>query len=231
MGTVLVTVAGPTSRMDLSLPTDAAVGELVPALVERCEPEPKPWSRWALGPAEGAPFAPRQTLAELGVVEGAELQLRDMVAGGDARGEPLDTGPAGAAAAADQRRRKISDLTERLIDDIGRLRAGKNPLLEYAAPEARRCLRALVPGPFDRAANGGASDLSLAVSWHRDPRAPVEALAGFTEIAANAGGPGGSRREPLSNATPGRRVSVRMTVDAHCRHLLDVSVAADPPPR
>ena len=165
------------------------------------------------------------------MVDGAELHLRDMVAGGDARGEPLDTGPAGAAAEADQRRRKICDLTERLIDDIGRLRAGKNPLLEHAAPEARRCLRALAPGPFDRAAEGGGSDLSLAVSWHRDRRAPVEALAGFTEIAADAGGPGGSRREPLSNATPGRRVSVRMTVDAHCRHLLDVSVAADPPPR
>jgi hypothetical protein len=220
--------------MDLSLPTDAAVGELVPALVERCEPEPKPWSRWALGPAEGAPFAPRRTLAELGVADGAELQLRDMVAGGDARGEPPDTGPAGAAAEADHRRRKTSDLTERLIDDIGRLRAGKNPLLEYAAPEARRCLRALAPGPFDRAAESGASDLSLAVSWRRDPRAPVEALAGFTEIAADAGGPsrpGGSRRGPISNATPGRRVSVRMTVDAHCRYLLDVSVSADPPPR
>jgi len=190
VGAVLVTVAGPTSRMDLSLPTDAPLGELVPALVERCEPGPKPWSRWALGPAGGAPFAPQRTLAELGVVDGTELQLRDMVAGDGARGEPPDTGPVGAAAEADQRRRKISDLTERLIDDIGRLRAGKNPLLEYAAPEARRCLRALAPGPFDRAAERGASDLSLAVSWHRDPRAPVEALAGFTEVAADAGGPG-----------------------------------------
>jgi hypothetical protein len=62
----------------------------------------------------------------------------------------------------------------------------------------------------------------------------VEALAGFTEIAADAGGPGGpggSRRGPISNATRGRRVSVRMTVDAHCRYLLDVSVVADPPLR
>ena len=234
MGAVLVTVAGPTSRMDLSLPTDAPVGEIVPALVERAEPEPKPWSRWALGPVGGTPFAPRRTLAELGVVDGSVLQLRDMVAAGDVTGEPPDPAPAGAAAEADQRRRSISDLTERLIDDIGHIRAGKNPLLEYAAPEARRRLRALAPGPFDRAAEGGASDLSLAVSWHRDPRAPVEALAGFTEIAAGAGGPGGpggSRRGPASNATPVRRVSVRMTVDAHCRYLLDVSVAADPPPR
>jgi hypothetical protein len=234
MGAVLVTVAGPNSRMDLSLPSDALVAEIVPVLVERCEVEPKPWSRWALGPSGGAPFAAGRTLAELGVVDGSELQLCDMVATGDATGVTPDSVPAGAAAEAERRRRSICDLTERLIDDIARIRAGKNPLLEYTAPEARRRLRALAPGPFDRAAEGGASDLSLAVGWRRDPRAPVEALAGFTEIAADAGGPGepgGSRRGPASNATPVRRVSVRMTVDAHCRYLLDVSVAADPPPR
>jgi len=86
------------------------------------------------------------------------------------------------------------------------------------------------PGPFDREAEGSASGLSLTVSWHRDPRAPVEALAGFTEIAARAGGPGGggSPHGP-SNPTPDRRVSVRMTADAHCRYLLDVCVAAEPP--
>ena len=234
MGAVLVTVAGPKSRMDLSLPSDALVAEIVPALVERCELEPKPWSRWALGPSGGAPFAPRRTLAELGVVDGSELQLSDMVASGDATGETPDTGPAAAGAEEEQRRRSISDLTERLIDDIARIRAGKNPLLEYAGPEARRRLRALAPGPFDRAAEGGASDLSLAVSWHRDPRAPVEALASFTEIAADAGGPGGpggSRRGLTYKATPVRRVRVRMTVDPHCRYLLDVSVASDAPSR
>src|ERR1019366_8545017 len=233
MGAVLVTVAGPNSRMDLSLPSDALVAEIVPVLVERCEVEPKPWSRWALGPSGGAPFAAGRTLAELGVVDGSELQLSDMVASGDATGETPDTGPA-AAGAEEERRRSISDLTERLIDDIARIRAGKNPLLEYAAPEARRRLRALAPGPFDRAAEGDASDLSLAVSWHRDPRAPVEALASFTGIAAETdgpGGPGGSRRGTPSNATPVRRVSVRMTVDPHGRYLLDVSLATDAPSR
>jgi hypothetical protein len=231
MGAVLVTVTGPTSRMNLSLPTDAPVGEIIPALVERGEPEPKPWSRWALGPAGGTPFAPGRTLAEQGVVDGSELQLRNMIANGDATGEPPDTGPAGTAANTDQRRRSITDLAERLIDDIAGIRAGKNPLLEYAAPEARRRLRALAPGPFDRAAEGCASDLSLTVSWNRDPRAPVEAVAGFTEIVAGAGGPGrpgGSPHGP-SNPTPDRRVSVRMTADAHCRYLLDVCMAAEPP--
>ena len=232
MGAVLVTVAGPKSRRDLSLPSDAPVGEIVPALVERCEPEPKPWSRWALGPAGGEPFAPQRTFAELGVVDGSELQLCDMIAPGDATGEPSGSGP--AAATADQRRRSISELTERLIDDIARIRAGKNPLLEYAAPEARQRLRALAPGPFDRAAEGGVSDLHLAVSWHRDPRAPVEALASFTEIGvvvAAPGGPGSSRGRPASGETPVRRVGVRMTVDAHCSYLLDISVAAEPPSR
>ena len=100
MGAVLATVAGPNSRMDLSLPTDAPVGEIVPALVERCAPGPKPWSRWALGPAGGAPFAPQRTLAELGVVDGSELQLCDMVATGDATGVTPESVPAGGGGGA-----------------------------------------------------------------------------------------------------------------------------------
>ncbi len=234
MGAVLVTVAGPTSRRDLSLPTDAPIGEIVSALVERGEPASRPWCRWALGPAGGAPFAPQQTLAELGVVDGSLLLLWDVVAPEDAGGEPSDGASTTAATTADQRRRRISELTERLIDDIARIRAGKNPLLEYATPAARQRLRALAPGPLDRAPEGGASDLRLAVSWHRDPRAPVEAVASYAEIGAVAAaprGPGGSRRGPGPGSAPAPRVEVRMSVDAHCGHLLDVSVAAEPPSR
>ena len=67
MGTVLVTVAGPGGQVDLALPDDAPVGAIVPALVRHCEPEPRPWSRWALGLPGGEPFPPRQTLGALGV--------------------------------------------------------------------------------------------------------------------------------------------------------------------
>ncbi|MGD1053547.1 MAG: EsaB/YukD family protein [Candidatus Dormibacteria bacterium] len=227
MGAVLVTVAGPSSRIDVSLPADAPVGEVLPALVGRCEADPQPWSRWALGRPGCPPFSPWRTLAELGVVDGAELQLCDMVAPGDVMDEGSDAGRASGTAEAEARRRSVSHLTERLVSDIARIRAGRNPLLEYAAPEARSRLRALAPGPFDRAAEAGCSDLCLAVSWHRDPGAPVEALASFTEI----GGPGGSARTPTSGATPPRRMRVRMTVDPHCESLLDVSVEVGSPPR
>lgn len=226
---MLVTVAARGSRIEVSLPSHVRVEEIVPALVGRCWSQPQPWSRWALGPSDGPPFPPRRTLAELGVVDWAELQLRDVVASFGVIGGMPDTRPAGIAAETDQRRRRISELTERLIEDIARIRAGRNPLLAYAAPEARRPLRALAPGPLDRAPQGGYADLSLAVSWPRDPRAPVEALATCRETAAGAGFPPDlrrSRRGPVPVATTSRRMSVRMTVDPDCQYLLEVSVGA-----
>jgi len=194
MGTVLVTVAGPTSRMDLSLPTDAAWGARTGsggALRART----KPWSRWALGPAEGAPFAPRQTLAELGVVEGRSCNCATWspaaTPGVSRWTRARGSGGGGRPAAAEDLR------PDRAVDRRHRPPPRrKNPLLEYAAPEARRCLRALFRALRPRG-EWCASDLSLAVSWHRDPRAPVEALAGFTEIAADAGGPGAHDASPL----------------------------------
>ncbi len=227
MGAVLVTVAGPALRIDVSLPTDVRVGEIVPALVGRCEPQPLPWSRWALGPSGGPPFSPWRTLAELGVVDGTELQLRDMVVSGGGRGA-MPAAEAAATPAELERRQRISDLTERLIQDIAGLRAGRNPLLEYAAPEARRHLRALIPGPLERAPEGSYADLSLAVSWPRDPGAPVEALATCRGVVADADAlpdPGSSRRGPVPAKTTAAEMRVRMTVEPHCRHLLEVSVA------
>jgi hypothetical protein len=242
MGAVLVTVIGPGSRIDLALPDDAPIDDLIPTLVRRCEPDPQPWSRWALGPLGGEPFPPRRTLTALNVVDGAELELRDMIAPDTTapharpatQGREAGTTVSGGDTEPDARRQRITTLAERLVDDIIRIQAGKNPLLEYAAPEARRRLRALAPGTFDRAGDGEFSNLSLAVSWHRDPRAPVEALASFIEIAGcSAGGdltgPGHSWPEPTPAALPARRVGVRMTVDSHCRYLLDINVAAEPP--
>lgn len=227
MSGVLVTVTGSGARIDVSLPTTVRVGEIVPVLVGRCEPEAAPWSRWALGPPGGPAFSPRSTLAELGVVDGAELQLRDMAVSGDGRVAVAAAGTAGIATEPEQRRRSISDLTERLIQDIARVRAGRNPLLEYAAPEARRQLRALAPGPLDRAPESGYADVSLAVTWPRDPEAPVEVLATCSEVAAGGGArpDPGSSRGPVPAAATLRRMMVRMKVDPRCEHLLEVSVA------
>jgi hypothetical protein len=236
MGTVLVTVAGPGAQIDLALPDDAPVGDLVPDLVRRCAAEPRPWSRWALGPPNGEPFPPRSALATLGVVDGAELELRDMVAG-DAAGRVPEPGPgaggAGSEADAEVRRHRIVHLVERLVDDIARIRTGRNPLLEYAAPEARRRLRALAPGRLDRVAEGALSDLSLTVRWPRDPRAPVEAIAAFTETAGAAAGtlprPATPWSGPGPAPRPARRVGLRITADPHCRYVFDVSVETAAP--
>jgi len=228
VGAVLVTVAGPGSRIDVSLPTGVPVGDIVPALVGRYQPQPPPWSRWALGPPEAPLFSSRRTLAELRVVEGAELQLRDMVSSGGGRDAAPGATPREIVAGGDERRRRICDLTERLIDDLARIHAGQNPLLEYAAPDARRHLRALTPGPLDRAPQSVYADLSLAVSWPRNPRTAVEALATCDEMPAGDGAPplGGSRPASTPAATPPRGLCVRMTVDPDCRHLLEVSVTA-----
>ncbi len=223
MGTVLVTVAGPGGHADLAVADDAAVAALVPVLVRHCEPEPRPWSRWALGLPGGDPFPPGQTLGALGVLDGAELELRDMTGGAGG-------GPSVEEADRDPRRPRIVNLAERLVEDVARIRAGRNPLLEYAAPEARRRLRALAPGRLDRAAAADLSELSLAVSWHADPRAPVEAVVTFVEASGTgadrerAGWPGACSATP-----PARRVAIRMSVDAPCRQVLDVSVAAPSP--
>lgn len=58
MGTVLVTVAGPGGEVDLAVPGDVEVAALIPAVVRHCEPEPHPWSRWALGLPGGEPSHP-----------------------------------------------------------------------------------------------------------------------------------------------------------------------------
>jgi hypothetical protein len=231
MGSVFVTVSGPGRQVDLELPGDTPVGEIIPAVVRHCAAEPAPWGRWALGPLGGAPFPPGRPLSALGVLDGAELELRDLVAP-DAGIENRASAAGVSGGDPQARRALIVDLTERLIDDIARIRMGRNPLLEYAAPEARGRLRALAPGRLDRAAETGFSDLGLEVSWPTDPRAPVEALAGFTVLGPVDGGvPGAAWPAPVPVATPARRVEVLMTVDAHCRYLLDVNVAAVIPPR
>ncbi len=224
MGTVLVTVTGPGGEADLAVPDDTEVAAIVPELVRHCEPEPRAWSRWALGPLGGDPFPPASTLGALGVVDGAELELRDM-AGAPAAGEL-----SGQDAEPDPRRRRIIDLAERLVEDVARIRAGRNPLLEYVAPEARRELRALAPGRLDRPAAGDPSELSLAVSWHADPRAPVEAVATFTEPVGPVLDRGAAAWTPASSPSRAlRRIAIRMTVDAQCHRVLAVGLAAPSP--
>jgi MinD-like ATPase involved in chromosome partitioning or flagellar assembly len=73
--TMLVTVAGPRGRRDLSLPADAPVAELLPVLVRLVGDDHAPADGWTLTPAGGRPLAADASLAAGGVLHGALLQL------------------------------------------------------------------------------------------------------------------------------------------------------------
>ncbi|OLT41314.1 type VII secretion integral membrane protein EccD [Saccharomonospora sp. CUA-673] len=75
-----VTVVAPSTRIDVALPADVAVADLMPMLLEMAkETSPDGGTRhggWALAKLGDAPLDPSRTLASLGVVDGELLQLR-----------------------------------------------------------------------------------------------------------------------------------------------------------
>ena len=73
--TMLVTVAGPRGRRDLSLPADTPVAELLPVLVRLVGDGLPGGDRWTLAPANGQPLADGSSLAAAGVLHGALLRL------------------------------------------------------------------------------------------------------------------------------------------------------------
>src|SRR5215831_13308769 len=75
---VLVTVQGPEQRVELQLPCDRPVMELLPLLVDVCARNGHSEdARWELAPLGGLAFDSARTLLEVGVVDGALLHLRD----------------------------------------------------------------------------------------------------------------------------------------------------------
>jgi MinD-like ATPase involved in chromosome partitioning or flagellar assembly len=72
---MLVTVAGPRGRRDLSLPADVPVAELLPVLVRLVGDQLPAAARWTLAPAGGQPLAEGSSLAAAGVLHGALLRL------------------------------------------------------------------------------------------------------------------------------------------------------------
>jgi type VII secretion integral membrane protein EccD len=75
-----VTVVAPKTRIDLALPADVSVADLLPMLLDMAhEATPDGGSRhsgWCLAKLGDAPLDPSQTLAALGIVDGDMLQLR-----------------------------------------------------------------------------------------------------------------------------------------------------------
>ncbi|GGM51568.1 type VII secretion integral membrane protein EccD [Longimycelium tulufanense] len=78
-----VTVVAPTTRIDVALPADVAVADLLPMLLQMADQKsPDGGSRhggWCLAKLGEAPLDPSRTLASLGVVDGDLLQLRRRV--------------------------------------------------------------------------------------------------------------------------------------------------------
>src|SRR5215472_5156106 len=75
---VLVTVQGPEQRVELQLPCDRPVMELLPLLVDVCARNGhSEGARWELAPLGGLAYDAERTLLEVGVVDGALLHLRD----------------------------------------------------------------------------------------------------------------------------------------------------------
>ena len=75
-----VTVVAPRTRIDVALPADVAVADLLPMLLEMAkEATPDGGARhggWALAKLGDGPLDPSRTLASLGVIDGELLQLR-----------------------------------------------------------------------------------------------------------------------------------------------------------
>jgi MinD-like ATPase involved in chromosome partitioning or flagellar assembly len=75
---VLVTVQGPEQRVELQLPCDRPVTELLPLLVDVCAANHKSEdARWELAALGSLAFDGTRTLHEVGVMDGALLHLRD----------------------------------------------------------------------------------------------------------------------------------------------------------
>jgi WXG100 protein secretion system (Wss), protein YukD len=82
MQTVLITLAGPVRRIDLKLPAEVAVGDLLPKLLELCGPqlaEPQAGlSQWRLVlPSRGLTLPHNRSLRDCVVVDGTVLYLQD----------------------------------------------------------------------------------------------------------------------------------------------------------
>ncbi len=85
MQTILLTVEGPQRSVDLEVPGEISISELIPLLLEICKPsqiklapqfDP---SIWGLGPKDGdMPLDLTHSLIDSGVMDGAVLMLQDL---------------------------------------------------------------------------------------------------------------------------------------------------------
>ena len=80
MQTVLLTLIGSTRRIDLKLPAEVPIGDLLLKMLELCEPRQAHFelSRWRLVlSGQGVVLPPTRSLSECGVVDGTHLLLQE----------------------------------------------------------------------------------------------------------------------------------------------------------
>jgi MinD-like ATPase involved in chromosome partitioning or flagellar assembly len=80
MKTVVVTIAGPERRLDLTVPAETPIEQLMPTFMSLGVIDEKPLNGDPVGlaPAGSPPLPPTSTLAECGVMDGALLELQPM---------------------------------------------------------------------------------------------------------------------------------------------------------
>jgi WXG100 protein secretion system (Wss), protein YukD len=78
MKTVVVTIAGPERRLDLTVPAETPIEQLMPTFMSLGVIDEKPLNGDPVGlaPAGSPPLPPTSTLAECGVMDGALLELQ-----------------------------------------------------------------------------------------------------------------------------------------------------------
>jgi WXG100 protein secretion system (Wss), protein YukD len=77
-----ITVVGGHRQVDMAVPAAAPITAYIDTVAGLCEAVSNDTlpSAWSLGPVTGGPFAPERSLAELGIVDGQVLYLRDVIA-------------------------------------------------------------------------------------------------------------------------------------------------------
>ena len=112
-----ITVQHPGGSIRVSAPTDVPVSELTLDLLEVVGQPDR--DGWTLGPADGDPYPPERTLAELGVNDGAVLALHEPLGQGSGDGENATTqrtiAPAPLGPADGPGGRPLSDRTAGLL--------------------------------------------------------------------------------------------------------------------
>jgi type VII secretion integral membrane protein EccD len=194
-----VTVLAPRSRMDLALPTDLTVAELVPMLGElagesgtrqRAADRSGSPTAWCLAAAAGAELPPQATLAGLGVLDGDLLRLRRK---SEAPPPPVFDDPVDAVAEAVRAPDGEPSAWPDREDDLA------EPPESFAVrPWNQRCRRVAGLAAGVLAALAAAILLTAARGWGEQPDVVAAVIGALAAAGALGGAVRTVRRDPTA---------------------------------